>query len=522
MPLRGRGTRRRDAARGAPRDRERLLLHAGSRRRDALFVELEPAPLRRAPPQPDRAPVRADRRRPRPRVLTPDYLERLGAGPGTPRPRSRRRHVVAQPERPRRSSSSPTSPRSSGSTRASRSTPAGSASSPATTSRRRRSSASRSSAIGLFYRRGYFRQRLDEHDRQVERYPRNDTSRLPLELVPMAPVVELADDNGDLVPVRLGVWRAQVGRVSLYLLDTKIEGNPDWARDVTDILYGGDRENRLRQELVLGVGGVRVLRRLGLDADGLPPERGPLGVPPARADARARRGAGAVGRRRARAAARARPCSRRTRRCRPGTRCSTRSSCERNLGGLVERCGLTWDEFARARQGRGERQGLRAHAVRAPHVGVRERRRRSCTAPSRARCGTGSGPSSASTKCRSRRSRTASTSGRGSLAELEVLLGDTDPQFELRAGAAGRGSVGRAPRREGAAARVRRPRRAARASSTRTSSRSASPAASRPTSARACSSAGPTGSRGSSPIPSGRSRCSWPARRTRPTRTGRT
>jgi starch phosphorylase len=119
--------------------------------------------------------------------------------------------------------------------------------------------------IGLFYRRGYFRQRLDEDDRQVERYPRNDTSRLPLELVPMAPAVELADDSGTLVPIRLGVWRARVGRVSLYLIDTKVEGNPDWARDVTDTLYGGDRENRLRQELVLGVGGVRVLRRLGLD-----------------------------------------------------------------------------------------------------------------------------------------------------------------------------------------------------------------------------------------------------------------
>jgi glycogen phosphorylase len=119
--------------------------------------------------------------------------------------------------------------------------------------------------IGLFYRRGYFRQRLDEGDRQVERYPRNDTNRLPLTLVPMAPVVELADEAGNLVPVRLGVWRAQVGRVALYLLDTKIEGNPDWARAVTDTLYGGDRENRLRQELVLGLGGVRVIRRLGLD-----------------------------------------------------------------------------------------------------------------------------------------------------------------------------------------------------------------------------------------------------------------
>ena len=117
--------------------------------------------------------------------------------------------------------------------------------------------------IGLFYRRGYFQQRLDESDRQVEHYPLTDTSRLPLEVVPMAPVVELADDDGNLVPIRLGVWRVQVGRASLYLLDTQVEGNPDWA--VTDTLYGGDRANRLRQEVVLGVGGVRVLRELGLE-----------------------------------------------------------------------------------------------------------------------------------------------------------------------------------------------------------------------------------------------------------------
>jgi starch phosphorylase len=116
--------------------------------------------------------------------------------------------------------------------------------------------------IGLFYRRGYFRQRLDEHDRQIEHYPLTDTSRLPVELVPMAPVVELADDDGALLPVRLAVWRVRVGRVSLYLIDTHIEGNPEWS--VTDTLYGGDRSNRLRQELLLGIGGVRVLRRLGL------------------------------------------------------------------------------------------------------------------------------------------------------------------------------------------------------------------------------------------------------------------
>jgi starch phosphorylase len=117
--------------------------------------------------------------------------------------------------------------------------------------------------IGLFYRRGYFRQRLDADDRQAEHYPLTDTTRLPLELVPMAPIVALADDSGELFPVRLCVWRVRVGRVTLYLIDTHVEGNPDWA--VTETLYGGDRANRLRQELLLGVGGVRVLRELGLE-----------------------------------------------------------------------------------------------------------------------------------------------------------------------------------------------------------------------------------------------------------------
>ncbi len=116
--------------------------------------------------------------------------------------------------------------------------------------------------IGLFYRRGYFRQRLDADDRQAEHYPLTATTRLPLELVPMAPIVALADEHGGLVPVRLCVWRALVGRVTLYLIDTYVEGNPDWA--ITETLYGGDRANRLRQELLLGVGGVRVLRELGL------------------------------------------------------------------------------------------------------------------------------------------------------------------------------------------------------------------------------------------------------------------
>jgi starch phosphorylase len=117
--------------------------------------------------------------------------------------------------------------------------------------------------IGLFYGEGYFRQQLNDADLQEERYPRNDPARLPVNAEPVSAVVELADDSDTLVPVAVCVWRVQVGRVPLYLLDTDVDGNPDWARTITDKLYGGDRLHRLRQELVLGLGGVRVLRALG-------------------------------------------------------------------------------------------------------------------------------------------------------------------------------------------------------------------------------------------------------------------
>jgi glycogen phosphorylase len=119
--------------------------------------------------------------------------------------------------------------------------------------------------IGLFYERGYFRQALDETGWQRERYPLNDPTRLPLTLErepdgrPLLVHLELAGE-----PLAVRIWRADVGRTRLYLLDTDVEENSERARAVTDRLYGGDREHRIRQEVVLGIGGVRALRRLGL------------------------------------------------------------------------------------------------------------------------------------------------------------------------------------------------------------------------------------------------------------------
>ena len=119
--------------------------------------------------------------------------------------------------------------------------------------------------VGLFYERGYFRQALDETGWQRERYPLNDPTRLPLTLErepdgrPLLVHLELAGE-----PVAVRIWRADVGRTRLYLLDTDVDENSERARAVTDRLYGGDREHRIRQEVVLGIGGIRALRRLGL------------------------------------------------------------------------------------------------------------------------------------------------------------------------------------------------------------------------------------------------------------------
>ncbi len=105
--------------------------------------------------------------------------------------------------------------------------------------------------VGLFYRGGYFQQRIDSRGRQTETYASLDPDELGLVREDIQVAVEIGDKT-----VEAAVWRRDVGSVPLYLLDVDF---------VTDALYGGDREHRIRQELLLGVGGVRALAVLGLE-----------------------------------------------------------------------------------------------------------------------------------------------------------------------------------------------------------------------------------------------------------------
>ncbi len=118
--------------------------------------------------------------------------------------------------------------------------------------------------VGLMYREGYFRQYLNVDGWQQERYPENDFFNLPLipeSLPDGAPLLISIPFPGREVWAR--VWRIQVGRVPLYLLDTNITKNNAEDRAITAQLYGGDTELRIRQEMILGIGGIRALRALG-------------------------------------------------------------------------------------------------------------------------------------------------------------------------------------------------------------------------------------------------------------------
>lgn len=114
-------------------------------------------------------------------------------------------------------------------------------------------------AIGLLYREGYFHQQLDADGWQDERFPVQDPTGLAITPTGVTISVDLAGDAVDVA-----VWRVDVGRIPLYLLDTTAPSNSADGQGITDRLYGGDVEHRLRQEIILGIGGIRALRALGI------------------------------------------------------------------------------------------------------------------------------------------------------------------------------------------------------------------------------------------------------------------
>ena len=120
--------------------------------------------------------------------------------------------------------------------------------------------------LGLLYQQGYFRQFLNPDGWQQERYPMNDFYTLPLETVKDAEGRDLkVSVKLPTGKVFIQIWKLGVGRITLYLLDTNIPDNVlPQDRDITDSLYGGDIDTRIRQELVLGVGGMRALQAMGL------------------------------------------------------------------------------------------------------------------------------------------------------------------------------------------------------------------------------------------------------------------
>jgi starch phosphorylase len=117
-------------------------------------------------------------------------------------------------------------------------------------------------AVGLLYRQGFGRQDIDAAGRQFEVYSENRGAELPVRKVGGVEVEAPIGARN----VKIAVWRAQVGRVPLFLLDTDLEANPEDLRNITDRLYVPEPDRRLRQEIVLGIGGLRALRALGIDS----------------------------------------------------------------------------------------------------------------------------------------------------------------------------------------------------------------------------------------------------------------
>ncbi len=122
--------------------------------------------------------------------------------------------------------------------------------------------------VGLLYKEGYFQQYLTSDGWQQERYEMNDFENLPMNLVrnengePVIISVFLSDRE-----VFIQIWKIQIGRVPLYLLDTNIQQNSEADRKITETLYGGNSETRIKQEIILGIGGIRAMHSLGIKPD---------------------------------------------------------------------------------------------------------------------------------------------------------------------------------------------------------------------------------------------------------------
>ncbi len=121
--------------------------------------------------------------------------------------------------------------------------------------------------IGLLYRQGYFYQFLNQEGMQQESYPESDIFQLPIEREKDASGTEIfVTVTGPDGEMKAAVWKTMVGCIPLYLLDTNLPENSQQIRDVTAMLYAGDQKTRLAQELLLGIGGIRVLSALGIEA----------------------------------------------------------------------------------------------------------------------------------------------------------------------------------------------------------------------------------------------------------------
>ena len=139
------------------------------------------------------------------------------------------------------------------------------------------------------YPQGYFHQHLSAEGWQEESYERLNWADAPIEPAmtpdgkPCITAVPLGDRS-----VLVAVWRVRIGRVTLYLLDTDLEENAPWDRELSARLYGGDRETRIQQEIILGIGGVRALKALGIEPAVFHLNEGHAGVRRAAAHPRSR------------------------------------------------------------------------------------------------------------------------------------------------------------------------------------------------------------------------------------------